>query len=78
MSERHEKERGEVLNHLGTILMRMKSVEEADERIRESVDIVTSIGRMRTVCLTVCNRANVLLQRDNRRRRWSSARGRSL
>lgn len=62
MNEGNQREEADILNHLGTVLMRMNKMEEANERLGQSAELALGIGRMRTACLAMCNRANVLLE----------------
>ncbi len=64
MSQGSQKEEAEILNHLGTVLMRMNKLEDADERLGQSVHLAHEDGQMRIECLAMCNHANVLLELD--------------
>jgi len=65
MSQGSQKEEAEILNHLGTVLMRMNKLEDADERLGQSVHLAHEDGQMRIECLAMCNHANVLLELDD-------------
>ncbi|MCJ2564193.1 MAG: tetratricopeptide repeat protein, partial [Candidatus Thermoplasmatota archaeon] len=65
MSRGSQKEEAEILNHLGTVLMRMNKLEDADERLGQSVALAHEDGQMRIECLAMCNHANVLLELDD-------------
>jgi tetratricopeptide (TPR) repeat protein len=68
MSQGIQKEEAEILNHLGTVLMRMNRMEDADERLGQSVHVAHEDGQMRIECLAMCNHANVLLELDDLKR----------
>lgn len=52
----------DVLNHLGTVQMRMRKNEEAEATLGQTVEIAYNNGQIRTMCIAMCNRANVLLE----------------
>ena len=64
MSQGSQKEEAEILNHLGTVLMRMNKLEDADERLGQSVHLAHESAQVRIECLAMCNHANVLLELD--------------
>jgi tetratricopeptide (TPR) repeat protein/DNA-binding MarR family transcriptional regulator len=68
MSQGDQNEGAEILNHLGTVLLRMNELEEAGERLEQSVDLAHESGQMRIACLAMCNLANVLLELDESKR----------